>query len=341
MTEHAKNLAVGLTVITALVLLASMIVLFTGLPTLFQRGYRIQIRLPSRAETNPGDEIHISGEKVGRITGIDFTDPDDPYKGVTLTARINRNIRLPGNTAAFVYKRPFVGGAYTELKPEGTPATDQATGRPLAFLEPDTEIVISGQVITPSMMPDDLEPALKGLAKLAENLNNLIAPPPPDRGATTAAAATTAPGTPLARSISNLNAALGGLAKVFGDVENQANWKTSLANLGKATERADKAMEAMRRFADEARKTSTTAGKRIDQLTQKLIEDAEKISRLLATVNRAAMKLEAGEGTAGRLVNDPKLYNNLVELTQQMKVLLGELSQLVKTWKEKGVKIKM
>jgi len=339
MTEHTKNLAVGLTVIVALVLLGSMIVLFTGLPTLFQRGYRIDIRLPSRAETNPGDEIHISGEKVGRITGIDFTDPDDPYKGVTLTARINRNIRLPGNTAAFVYKRPFMGGAYTELKPEGPLPTDPATGSPVTFLQPDTEIVIPGRVITPSMLPDDLEPALKGLAKLAENLNNLIAPPPPAQGTTTASAP--APGTPLARSISNLNAALEGLAKVFGDVENQANWKTSLANLGKATERADKAMEAMRRFADEARKTSTTAGKRIDQLTGKLIEDAEKISRLLATVNRAAMKLEAGEGTAGRLISDPKLYNNLVELSQQMKVLLGELSQLVKTWKEKGVKIKM
>ena len=339
MTEHAKNLAVGLTVIVALVLLGSMIVLFTGLPTVFQRGYRIEIRLPNRAETNPGDEIHISGEKVGRITGIDFTDPDDPYKGVTLAARIDRNIRLPANTAAFVFKRPFMGGAYIELKPEGPLPTDPATGGPVAFLQPGTEIVIPGHVITPSMLPDDLEPALKGLAKLAENLNNLIAPPPPPQGTTTASAP--APRTPLARSISNLDAALEGLAKVFGDVENQANWKTSLANLAKATERTDKAMVAMRQFADEARKTSMTAGKRIDQLTRKLIEDAEKISQLLATVNRAAMKLEAGEGTAGRLINDPKLYNNLVELTQQMKLLLGELSELVKTWKEKGVKIKM
>lgn len=339
MTEHAKNLAVGLTVIVALVLLGSMIVLFTGLPTVFQRGYRIEIRLPSRAETNPGDEIHISGEKVGRITGIDFTDPDDPYKGVTLTARIDRNIRLPANTAAFVYKRALMGGAYTELKPEGPLPTDPATGRPIAFLQPDTEIVIPGHVITPSMLPDDLEPALKGLAKLAENLNNLIAPPPPAPGTTTASAP--APRSPLAQSISNLNAALDGLVKVFGDVENQANWKTSMANLAKATERADKAMEAMRRFADEARKTSMTAGKHIDQLTGKLIEDAEKISQLLATVNRAAMKLEAGEGTAGRLINDPKLYNNLVELTHQIKLLLGELSELVKTWKEKGVKIEM
>ena len=107
-------------------------------------------------------------------------------------------------------------------------------------------------------------------------------------------------------------------------------------------------MDAMKEFADETRKSFVTAAgsantvtKRVDQLALKLIEDAEKISTLLATINRIAIKLEKGEGTAGKLLSDPKLYNNLLKATDQTKIMLKEFSDLVKTWKESGIKVKM
>ena len=95
MIEHTRNVAVGLTVIVALLLLGSMIVLFTGLPTVFQRGYTIQILLPSKAETSIGDDVHLAGMEVGKVTKIYFTDQDDPHEGVTLEARINKTSRCP------------------------------------------------------------------------------------------------------------------------------------------------------------------------------------------------------------------------------------------------------
>jgi len=76
-------------------------------------------------------------------------------------------------------------------------------------------------------------------------------------------------------------------------------------------------------------------------LAVKLIEDAERISALLATVNRIAMKLEKGDGTVGRLMNDPKLYNSLQEAANQTQILLKEFSAMVKSWKENSIKVKM
>jgi len=345
MTEHAKNLMVGLTVIVAMVLLGWMIVLFTGLPTLLRSGYKVHVRMEARSQVDAGDRIHLAGKEVGTVSDISFTDPRNPYKGMTLTALVDSDITLPANTVLWVTKPAFTGRPWIEFWTEG----DLPPGKPptLSKVKPDT---IVGHAKETSLLPDELAPALKGLATLSENLNKLIAPESAPTAATgPSISPTTAPQSKgLAGTLNNLNVTLAGLASVFGNVENQTNIKVSLANLATAVQKADKAMDAMKEFADETRKSFVTAAgsantvtKRVDQLALKLIEDAEKISTLLATINRIAIKLEKGEGTAGKLLSDPKLYNNLLKATDQTKIMLKEFSDLVKTWKESGIKVKM
>jgi len=348
MTEHTKNLMVGLTVIVAMVLLGWMIILFTGLPTLLRSGYEVHVRMEARSEMDVGDKIHLAGKEVGTVSDISFTDPQDPYKGVTMTALVDSDITLPANTALWVTKQTL-GRPWLEFFIEGDMPRDPDTGQTptLSKVKPDT---IVGHAKEASLLPDELAPALKGLATLSENLNKLIAPeaqPAATTGPTTSP--TTAPKRKgLAGTLNNLNVTLAGLAKIFGNVENQSNIKASLASLATAADKANKAMDAIKEFADETRKSFVKAagsadavGKRVDQLALKLIEDAEKISTLLATINRVALKLEKGEGTAGKLLSDPKLYNNLLEVTSQTKSMLKEFSDLVKTWKESGIKVKM
>ncbi|MBT3198555.1 MAG: MCE family protein [Phycisphaerales bacterium] len=348
MTEHAKNMMVGLTMIGAMLLLGWMIILFTGLPNLLKSGYEVHIRMEARSELNVGDKIHLEGMEVGSVSSIAFTDPKDPYKGITVTALVDPEIILPSNTVLWVTKRTL-GRPWLEFFAQGDLPPGKA--ETLSKSEPDT---ISGYAKEASLLPDELGPALKGLAELSENLNKLLAPE--DEPGSATSPATTAPKSIGARSkkkglagtLENLNTTLAGLAEVFGDIENKNNLKATLANLAAASEKADKAMGAIKEFADETRKSFTQAassagavGKRIDKLAQKLIEDAEKISTVLATINRIAMKVEKGEGTAGKILNDAKLYNNLQEAARQTQILLKEFSELVKTWKESGVKIKM
>jgi len=348
MTEHAKNLMVGLTVIVAMVLLGWMIILFTGLPTMLRSGYSVYVRMDARSQMDVGDKIHLAGKEVGSVSDMSFTDPNDPYKGVTMTVLVDSDVTLPANTVLWVTKQTL-GRPWIEFWAEGDMPRDPDTGETptLSKVKPDT---IVGHAKEASLLPDELAPALKGLATLSENLNKLISPAPSPVATTgPATSPTTAPGRKgLAGTLNNLNVTLAGLAKIFGNVDNQTNIKTSLANLATAADKANKAMDAMKEFADETRKSfAKTAGsadavtKRVDQLALKLIEDAEKISKLLATINRVALKLEKGEGTAGKLISDPKLYNNLLDATSQTKILLKEFSDLVKTWKESGIKVKM
>ena len=70
-----------------------------------------------------------------------------------------------------------------------------------------------------------------------------------------------------------------------------------------------------------------------------MVDSADRLSQLMTTLNRISAKIEAGEGTAGRLITDDRLYRELVDTAEQMADLMAEIRELVKQWKEDGVRI--
>ena len=130
MTENARNILIGLTVLVALALLGGMILIFAGLPGPFQTGYRIRLRFASTGNAQEGDTVHLNGLPVGKITEIHFAD-GDPRKGVTMVARIDRGVSIPANVRAYISGKGLAGGAFVDLKPEGPDRIDPKTGKPM------------------------------------------------------------------------------------------------------------------------------------------------------------------------------------------------------------------
>jgi len=368
MGERARNLAVGLTVIVALVLLGGLILIFTGLPEVFQTGYEIRILLDTTHDIHEGDPIYLVGMRVGRITRIEITDAD-PRKGVTLMARINRNVKLPGNTNVFIFTKGVVGVPYIALIAEGPPRYDEH-GNVMEYLPTDRLITLRGIHRGGGILPPELTKGLEDLAKLAATLNSLLTPEEepqpttaPASGPATTQGATTAPTTRpippgLKGTIVRLNRALNDIDVILGDPQNQTNIKTALASLAKVGD----VMKAVQDFASEGskaigeaktvaqqagktfdniNKTTTRASQDLNDLAKKLMEDAEKISTLMSTFNRVIVKMDEGEGSAGKLLNDPKLYNSLVEAAQQMSKLMVDFRQLLEEWKKNGLPLKL
>jgi phospholipid/cholesterol/gamma-HCH transport system substrate-binding protein len=148
-------------------------------------------------------------------------------------------------------------------------------------------------------------------------------------------------------AIAKLNKALDGLA-AMANPENQQNLRLTLQNMAKASADAAEATDSLRSFALDARKMlkdiggpTTRAAENVNVLTQKLIGNSEELSRLLMTFNQAATKLQSGDGTMGKLVNDPKLYNNMLDATYQMTKTLEELRTVIQSWKDHGLPIKL
>lgn len=374
MKEKARNVAVGLTVIGGLIVLAAMIFMFAKLPEQFTGGYNLLVRMDTTGGASEGDFVNYRGMRVGSVTNVAFTDPEDLQKGITVTLRIESQYRLPDNVNVY-FTRTMMGGTYIEIYPDGPQRVDPETGEPLEYIPTDKPIVIEGYARSDSPIDqfkpvlksfagiaEDLKPTMASISQLAENLNRVLAPPPTDGNApTTAPADGNAPtrGKKLPRGLAGtaerLNRTLDALYAVMGDMENQKNLRNGLANLADASGKMSQAMEELKTLAGDARKTvaaaegsfaeisktATAARSDFAKVTQRVVSGADSLSKVMTTINKVAAKIDEGEGSAGKLVNDPKLYNELVGAVGQMKSLMKDLRALTETWKKTGMQVKL
>ena len=357
MKEQTRNVVVGLTVLVALVMFGGMVLMFAGLPELLQTGRVVQMKFPDTAGAKSGEWIYMSGIQIGKITSIEFAG-DDPRDGVMFTCRINAGVKLPGNVEPTITSRALMGGPYLSFQPTGDDRHDPVTGKKLTYLPEDWPEPLQGRRVFTSMLPEELTDGLKSLSNLAESLNSLVAAPAETQPAGTPPTTQQAPPT-LRGMLAKLDVALQDVHAVLGDESNQENFKKTMAGLAEASTKAADAMDALREFAVEGRekagKTLTAASqavdkigtlavntdRRLEDISKKIITDAEKLSKVLETVNRIATKMDTGEGTVAKLVNDPKLYDNFLQASKQLSLLSAELRVLVREWEKNGVKLKL
>jgi phospholipid/cholesterol/gamma-HCH transport system substrate-binding protein len=371
MKEKTRNLAVGLTVIIGLSILAGVIFAFTGMAGFLATGYVVYVEMDSSHGVTAGDWVNFKGIKVGKVTEVSFTE-GDPRKGVTFKLRVNRDYRLPGTTKLMIFTRGLAGSAYLDLQTGGEPYVTESGAKP-EYLPMDQAVRIHGEYSPGSLIPDEVQdalgtigelgeqigPTMKEFGDLARNLNRLIGGTSQDQqeDGQDPGADGQPDGQPaqpnLRETFAKLDTVLSGMATFFGDKENQENLSKTLEGMAKASDAARGAVAQIEKLASQAqglvrkagdatesvRQAADNAGKRVDEISESLLTQAEDLSRMLQTLHKAAKKLENGEGTAGKLLNDAKLYDNLVEATAQLDKLAKELRGLVKTWKETGLQV--
>lgn len=114
--------------------------------------------------------------------------------------------------------------------------------------------------------------------------------------------------------------------QIVGDKENQDNFKQTLANFIEMSAQATVTLKSVEKFS--------TQGQASLHVTAEALTDAiKKLESILAKVNN-------GEGTIGRLINDGVLYENLVESSEELRMALEQLKILAAQAREKGIKIK-
>ena len=127
----------------------------------------------------------------------------------------------------------------------------------------------------------------------------------------------------LEELVNGLSSFINSANDILGDRENQENMKTLLANLSDASKQAKSSLNEFQEFFA----TSITT--------------SEELGRTVAQLRLILEKINSGQGTAGRLINDGQLYENLLENTQQLEVLLGDLKSFVAEYRAKGIKVKL
>ena len=120
--------------------------------------------------------------------------------------------------------------------------------------------------------------------------------------------------------VDTMKAALNNVNEVIGDPNSRKNVKKILADVSDVTGQATQTLKELENFF--------VAGTGV----------SDELSKTVAELRKILEKVNSGEGTAARFISDGKLYEGLVDDTEQLEMMLQDLRLLIKKIREKGLR---
>jgi phospholipid/cholesterol/gamma-HCH transport system substrate-binding protein len=304
---------VGAVVLGALLILAWMLIQFgAGLATPFSPENQPVRFVTDRADgISNGSSVTYLGVIVGRVETVSRSDDQTQ---VYINGTVDTKPPLPGNLKAVIRSQGLVGGGaivvleLTDGKPVGTLAKDQVIQAHFIGLD----------ILPPEFadLADELRKTVHDIheSKIIDNLN---------------------------QQISRAGQLIDSMQSVVGDPQVRDDLKTSIANIRASSDNFQKLTVDLDHLSigatDAVRKTQIA----VVDVSQQLSGRLEQTSKLLDQFQSIAEKVNKGQGTAGALINDNKLYESMIDTARELDATVADLRRLVEQWEQEGVSLKV
>ncbi len=324
MSEHARDYRVGLFTLVGIVVLGGLVLLYGEEPTwIMTTRYDLRILVDNPSGIGEGTPTFMQGVQVGRVSKIEFQNPEMPSKGAAVIVGISDEYDIPEGSEATVHPSfGFDKGAINIHPPSGTikelPRNSSIPGEMKGALE--------------SIVPEEY---ITNLGDAVDQIRNMVN----DVGR-------------LAGKVSVVSDDLHDLLQMRSkedvDDPNQdvsANFSTAIERIDELTrlmsemigEKGDlRAMTAnLRQTSQDLRDWSAKLDGRTEQLVTRADEVAVKfvdtlgeMSQILDHVYIAMSAINEGEGAIGQLIHDQKLYEELVDTVAALKLMIADVREL-------------
>ena len=346
MKESTRNALVGLFVIASLVALAALMVMFGEAPDWLGKGdWELTITgLNEIRGISPGTAVYLNGVEIGRVNRLEFKDLNRPGKGVNIVAKIRQRYSVPGGAVAKIYGAMLgigSGQIHIIVEPAATIRTLPKEG---AKIRGEMASAI-GEIVT-----KDFTNSLQRTVDHVGNLAN-AATPVADHLADLLERRTVDdvdhPASPSAKLPSNLATAVqrfdnlvANLNTVLGDQEVQEDVKGIAEDLKASSEEIKNLVDLWRQ---ETLRVSGNVNEGIDRTEQNLDESFAKLIGVIENLDESTKRLTnildgiaAGEGTAGLLVRDERLYEAAVLAMERLSDTLASVNRITGKIEEDG-----
>ncbi len=239
--------------------------------------------------------IMMKGVKIGTVTGISF----DPQRSdnVVLQFTIKRQYHIPTDSEAKIFSNGLMGAKAIEIS-YGTANTYLQSGDTLRSLRERDLMDVAGSEL--DFFKQKISQVTGDLSRTLTNLNNL-----------------------MEANTQNITGTLGNLNTITGDMAGilsaeKQNLRAAVRNL----------TEFSAMLGDNAPRVDSIVSS-LNRMTTELADAgfARKLTDAVSEVNNLLAKIETGEGTVGKLMNDPAFYDSLTEASDNLASLLANLQQ--------------
>ena len=239
-----------------------------------------------------GADVNINGLSIGKITKIDFV-PNSTK--ILVTMRIRSDLNFSKSSSAILYEAGLIGGKAIQIQTKFEQGNAIKSGDTLpSSTQPGfTELV--NQQIAP--LQQKLTSTLTSVDELFDGVSNVLNNQTQENLKTTL--------TELTRTVENINSISKKLDVLLSD--NTTAIDTTLRNLASTSSNLNQISDSL-------------AMVNIKSMLDKYNQVAQNLNQILEQVNR-------GEGTAGKLINDPEVYQHLNETLNALQTLINDLKE--------------
>lgn len=338
MKEPTRNFLVGLFVVVALVVLGVLMVWFGEAPA-WLGGSEWTLRIAGVRELSgvgEGTTVNLNGVDIGRVKALEFENPERPDQGVAIVVGIKNRYSIPRGAHARIYgaMMGFGTGRIDICVRPGVPA--EPLERVGATIPGEMHYVLR-EVISEELtstvertiahigeLAAAATPVANNLAELIEQraVADVSKPGAVERGFTAN----------LSTVVERIDNLVADINAVLGDENVQDDVKAAVSDLKSAT---TELKDTIALWNTESRKISDNFNAGIDRTEENLDQSFVKLNEVLdnlddATKSLAGMlhEVSEGEGTAGLLAHDERLYEAAVLTFDRLGELIGTLQRI-------------
>jgi phospholipid/cholesterol/gamma-HCH transport system substrate-binding protein len=293
--QSNSNLKITREIKTALLVLGGVALFIYGYSflkgnSIFQNSKTIFATYEEVEGLIPGAKVSINGLSIGKISKIDFL-PNTTKILVTMDVR--KELDFSSESAAMLYETGLIGGKAISI----IPLFDQQ------------KVVQNGDTLQAKVKPG-----------LTELINRQIEPLQ----------------IKIESMLSSADSLFAGVSNVL-DNNTQTNLKNTLKNLSITTKNLNNASLAAVEILNYNQEQLNATFSNIKDTSDNLKSITDSISNAQITytlkqftktvkgLNQIVSTIESGEGTAGKLIKDETLYQNLTEASKELESLLSDL----------------
>ncbi len=339
-----SQLRVGIFVLLGLAILGFLILNATGDFNPFEKKFQLRVRFADADGLREGAEVQLAGVKIGKVKQVNLLPPDSPDNAkVEAVLDVDQNLdgkpiaqRIRSDsTAQLVATSLLANDKMINISPgtqKGTPVEENKVldSTPAMSINKLTETgnELLGQINKLSVPANEiLNKANQGEGTLGRVINDESL----YKNLDTAVAETRTTVVKLQTTLDKVNSGNGSAGKLLNDPELYNSLNNTVAQLESISRdlRAGRGSAGKFLSNDELYNETRAAVRDLRESVNSIKPALEQINRIAADVNSITTDLNAGKGTAGKLLKDEQIYNDARDALAKFNSTASKLDILI------------
>ena len=348
MSPNKRNLMVGLVVLAGLGVLAWMVLKFANRAASFflTQGTHVTV-LAERADgLSEGSAVYYRGVNVGRVLGVTLGE----NQTVNIRAIIEPGRPVPANVQGIIRTGNLLSAsASIFLEPvqlvaeQVDPNANAPESQPVRMLQ-EGDVLKATMPRGNALLPEEFNETLREFQerKLIQHVDEAVVT--------------------IREQAIKAGQLMDSIRGLTDDQELRGDVKEAISRINDATKQANEIGEELKTFSrnlndlskqasdtitevngavGDARKTIDNGNRHMDVLAKNMNSRIEQVGKVLEQFDAVVARMERGEGTAGKLFNDPMLYDAMAATAAELNLMVADLRRLVQQWEQEGISFKM